>query len=350
MNQLNISAGLIYDNYPALCTALGAQTLTGLAKINQLEEWKLYFNYQKRGRKYHILEIYPQDRQAVLEYNYCMTKLLRVTLLEFLKPLIAVQVSTIPDSDATTPGIISVERNNLMLLLGMVNQTFIDERYTKQEGSNAEFMRSLRSRNFQDIDAILKDLHKDKVLIASEGFIIETKQFAKRAASQEEAVEIFNTYHKVLEEFELQNEGELCIRQDLVKIFYKEVNHRLREQFGITHHSKSYTFASSQYLIERYTEKMDKYLLDRISRLAAINRKVCERMFKTAQRVFTEFKVNENKFRGGTLSESDKWNKQYRENYLEEQEELIKKYIKQTKQELQFLEEPLNLEHLTEDN
>lgn len=333
-----IQAGDVFANYQDFCKALGTVPLSGDAKENQLQEWAVYIQFRKRGRNFEIQKLYENSELEIQKYNYCMTKLIRVSLLEFLKPLIAMQTANFPNSNEQTPGIISVERNNLITLMGLSNTTFAENAFAKKTPTDAEFIRNTRSRAIADIEAVCKELQKEKAVHSSEGFIIETSKYSKRSATTEEVVEIFNVYKEVLISYNAKSEGEISCNERISKQFYEEVITRLREKLGITFHTKSYTFASSQFLIDQYLMRVDKYLLGAVERLQETNRKACERVRRTAQKAFSDYQANKGTYRSGEGRRSaEHLNKEYRENYLEIQEELIEKYLLLREEEFENL-------------
>lgn len=68
MDLENITEGLIIKNYKELCTLLKELTKTGKSKQLQLNDFERYFNYEKKGNKFIIKEIYnvpiPKDEDA----------------------------------------------------------------------------------------------------------------------------------------------------------------------------------------------------------------------------------------------------------------------------------------------
>jgi len=45
-------------NYSAMCKILGEKPTSGEGKKNQLDKWRMYFDYEREGHKYYIVEIY----------------------------------------------------------------------------------------------------------------------------------------------------------------------------------------------------------------------------------------------------------------------------------------------------
>ena len=54
--------GLVVKNYKEMCILLNEDAKTGKAKINQIENWKRFFDFEKldNSNEYIILDIYPE--------------------------------------------------------------------------------------------------------------------------------------------------------------------------------------------------------------------------------------------------------------------------------------------------
>ena len=52
--------GMAIKNYKELCTILNEEVKTGKAKQLQLKNWKRYFDWEKDGQKFIIVDIYPK--------------------------------------------------------------------------------------------------------------------------------------------------------------------------------------------------------------------------------------------------------------------------------------------------
>lgn len=57
----NLSIGMEIKNYKELCRILDVKETSGRAKLNQLEWFQIYFNYNKIGHKFIITDIYDLE-------------------------------------------------------------------------------------------------------------------------------------------------------------------------------------------------------------------------------------------------------------------------------------------------
>lgn len=100
-------------NYKTLCELLNQPTYTGNQKKSQLKEFKRFFDYEKSGTKFIILEIYnkPLSKRHNYPANALYIKYIECILLKFL---------------STQPGYeVNIFSQDLWLQLGMINDDFI---------------------------------------------------------------------------------------------------------------------------------------------------------------------------------------------------------------------------------
>lgn len=79
-------------NYSEMCNLLNEEKTTGLGKINQLERWKLYFEFVQQGHKFIVIKIYDDETIAknVLEYETNKTMNKAYSYSEYTKYLMPV--------------------------------------------------------------------------------------------------------------------------------------------------------------------------------------------------------------------------------------------------------------------
>lgn len=74
MNYNTLKEEQIFSNYKSLCEYLGEPIKTGSSKEAQLKEWQRFFNYEKKGHKFIIIEIYDVPREKVRKKRKQETK------------------------------------------------------------------------------------------------------------------------------------------------------------------------------------------------------------------------------------------------------------------------------------
>lgn len=79
-------------NYSEMCKLLDEEKTTGLGKINQLERWKLYFEFVQQGHKFIVIKIYDDETIAknVLEYETNKTMNKAYSYSEYTKYLMPI--------------------------------------------------------------------------------------------------------------------------------------------------------------------------------------------------------------------------------------------------------------------
>ena len=65
MNRVNdLSVGMTFKNYRALCDFLNAEILEGTSKQVQVNEWGRYFRWTRQGQKYIVVEKFTEPRDT----------------------------------------------------------------------------------------------------------------------------------------------------------------------------------------------------------------------------------------------------------------------------------------------
>lgn len=85
MNLEKLEIGMSIKNYKELCELLGDEVLSGCSKKSQIENWKRYFDFDRRGNKFIINEVYPTPLPKDFSKNDVYTKYVQVILTKHLK-------------------------------------------------------------------------------------------------------------------------------------------------------------------------------------------------------------------------------------------------------------------------
>lgn len=85
MNLNNIDKGMIVKNYKEMCSLLEVESTTGNAKISQLKEWSRYFDWEKQGNKFVIIEKYIMKLPEDFTNNDVYSKYIQTILTKYLK-------------------------------------------------------------------------------------------------------------------------------------------------------------------------------------------------------------------------------------------------------------------------
>ena len=113
--------GNTVKNYKNMCEILGEQITSGVAKQNQLERWKIYFDYNKIGHRFEITRIYDEATTRENEKQYFNKKksLKLFARSLYRKELVAILLYIIKKSDGSH---LWESKLNLAIKCGLMNE------------------------------------------------------------------------------------------------------------------------------------------------------------------------------------------------------------------------------------
>jgi len=243
----NLYIGLIIKNYKLMCHLLGQEEKTGNAKKAQQKEWKRFFNYEKQGQKYIIIEIYAEPLHKIdgRENNNGIYN----TYIEKLILDLLVQKYQFKNEDKRK---IYLSKDKMLLSLNMVNINYHFVKYNvantanfiKVDSDNIKEFYNINNRNFNDtVERALNRL--------SNKFLVNWKLTQTIATTNEDISVIFN---KSKEELELKEIHRDATDEERVNILMQELN--VAKQMGFE--KKSDIFLCGRYL--EFTGKVCKNL------------------------------------------------------------------------------------------
>lgn len=80
----NLKEGMVLKNYPTLCNLLGEKQLNGYSKVAQMKRWHRYFDWEQKGQKFVILDVYEEPLPKELSDNATYAKFLELILMNAL--------------------------------------------------------------------------------------------------------------------------------------------------------------------------------------------------------------------------------------------------------------------------
>lgn len=83
-NAQNLVVGQEIKGYRQLCELLDEQPTTGCSKTAQLKEWRRYFDWEKRGHKFIITDIYQEPIPKAMREGTVYAKLIETLLVAYL--------------------------------------------------------------------------------------------------------------------------------------------------------------------------------------------------------------------------------------------------------------------------
>lgn len=106
-------------NYKEMCKLLGEEEKGGKGKKYQMANWKRFFNYEKKGQKFIITEIYDQpfptiEAQRKREGLY----------IQYIECLLMEMIVTSTSNSVNGKKQIIIPKNKLYVMLGMANERY----------------------------------------------------------------------------------------------------------------------------------------------------------------------------------------------------------------------------------
>lgn len=228
----NIKEGDCFKNYKSLCNALNQPTYGGKQKMNQLEDFERYFEFEKIGTKYYITNIYatPIPKEYKYPVNAIYIQYIECILLQYLK--------TKPNYE------VYISSQYLWLELGMINGNYI----MMQNGDKKEELLKLSSEmtmfqvnNFYKrsrlkfnkiVDSTLDSLRKRRIIDYDKVYMIRyPDSYNLSPASSVERSYILDIEKGILDELGYKKIGEVFLHNQ-AEYFYIQRNIRANEMFG----------------------------------------------------------------------------------------------------------------------
>lgn len=237
LNTALLTEGQIFSGYPELCQTLNEQVCGGNQKKKQLKEWERYFRFEKDGRKFTIVEIYPEplSEEYRVAANAKYTGLIQNILLSYLS------------QQKTEVAYITMQ--GLWEILGMINKRYTEmrERQNREQllclsddmtmfDINDFFKRS--NTKFRDIVKVsLNSLKRRKLILFEETYRIgepiydknACRDFEYREATDTEKRYILKTEHDLLKKFGFETDFQMFC-SDSREEYYSMLDHILLEE------------------------------------------------------------------------------------------------------------------------
>ena len=226
----NLVIGDCFKNYKELCAALNQPTYGGNQKKKQLEEFKRYFEYEKVGNKFYILDVYEKPKPEAYHYppNSIYIEHIEKILLNFLSKQKEYQVD--------------IPSQYLWLELGMINKNFINMQDKKEELLEMheqmrmfyvnDFYKRCRLKFLKIVDSSLNNLSDRKLIIYRKIYKIKyPDKFYAETADLIEEVAILKVEREILDEFGFDKMNEIFLKNKSAE-FYSKRNEKLKELLG----------------------------------------------------------------------------------------------------------------------
>jgi len=292
--KINLSEGLTVKNYPEMCKLLDEEIKDGSRnKKFQMEDWKRYFTFEKKGQKFIITEIYDKP----LDKNDKRAQGNNKEYIQHIELLLLNYLSKQKGFKAT----FTVKK--LFLMLSMINQSYIDKDYNKiKENSFVTdwHINNFYQRSYQKLKEVLfgslRNLKNRRLIDYEELTMINIREIVDgkllqnniRIADENEKNYIRDTQREVLKEMKLESITQVFLKYK-TEAFYKRVNELLWERYNI-----KYSFIEIEILFTHnyVVEALEQAKLNIERKM--LNDKVINYMNKQAQNNYDKNQIQYN--------------------------------------------------------
>lgn len=275
MNTEKIKSGDVVKNYKELCSLIEEEIKDGNSKKLQLKEFERYFQYEKHGQKFLILDVYDTP----LPKNDKRKEGNRKLYVTYIESILLTYLYRLDDNTGY------FTKKQLWYMLGMINQLYgkvnindlqeeIDSRITPWELS--KFYQRCDYKLSSILFSALNSLKNRSLIDYEEQYVIVSKE--NRIADDEERKIILEAEKNTLNQMGLYSKSHvaLCFR---LNEFYKNTNKYLFENYEWQGVYKQYKiiFLDKHYLQEALDE--NEVLLKKL----LLNERVIETIDKHAE-------------------------------------------------------------------
>lgn len=245
MTLSNIKVGNIYKNYKEICNILEEEPKGGDSKKAQMKEWNRYFNWDRKGYKFIITEIYnepkPKEDGRINNgqnpnshhnqngmYGKYIDKLLYTSL--------------IAESSKT----FVLTNNQIATQIGMVNKKFHNirndlESYLKVKQSNG--CSNLTFVSLKDviditnstingaINSSLDRMAKELAIFYYKGTIVAEGKICRQPTKKEEEL-LEKLEAETMKELQIKNKTVLRVNYNLMRIYFQTLNAKINDYYG----------------------------------------------------------------------------------------------------------------------
>jgi len=232
--------GMIIKNYKELCTILNEEAKTGKAKQLQLKNWKRYFDWEKDGQKFIIVDIYdtplPKEDLRRKGNNSIYKNYIELILLQYLSKQEGYRKT--------------FTKRNWLELLGMINSKYGKEPKMKLKQLdyciNDQEITLFYIRSNKKLERVLHDalsnLQREKLIIVEyETVIVSVDERGKEhrfIANDYQKKKILQTERYILKNvMQYKNMFYVYIKNKSNE-YYNKVNEKLYELYGWKYYYK----------------------------------------------------------------------------------------------------------------
>lgn len=240
LDTSTLAIGMIIKNYKELCMILNEEIKTGKAKQLQLKNWKRYFDWEKDGQKFIIVDIYdtplPKEDLRRKGNNSVYKNYIELILLQYLSQQKGYRKT--------------FTKRNWLELLGMINSKYGKEPKMKLKQLdyciNDQEITLFYIRSNKKLERVLHDalsnLQREKLIIVEyETVIVSVDERGKEyrfIANDYQKKKILQTERYILKNvMQYKNMFYVYIKNKASE-YYSKVNERLYDLYGWKYYYK----------------------------------------------------------------------------------------------------------------
>lgn len=325
MKLENITSGMVVGSYKDMCALLYETPTNHRAKELQLRRWRIYFEFEQKGNKFRILEIYKKEeiKTEKLLLQVTSKDLTKILFLQWLLEEITENSLkyTHRHGMKTEPGIVKIEQRRLLYLLGILNEDGM-LRLLERKDSETEkmFFSALTSKAYYRLLEILENLAKNKIVLVEKGYLIRRGAYTG-FSTIEENKKIFEIYDEALREYGLLSMSDVFL-SGLSKPVFKYISMKLEKELGIDWHEECYLFGGFPDRIATYIKRIKGFDLCQKALIQCASERSQERMRKFGLARWADYQKKKD-----IVFTKDWKNIELPEDFLEQIESFINRFI-----------------------
>ncbi len=229
-----LKVGDVFGNYKALCAHLEENEKTGNSRNAQHKEWERYFDYERDGHKYIIVEIYDEPLPKEDERA-------KGNASEYIPYIEFILLNYLAQQEGK---VASLTTKQMFYILGMCNEKYINKQFKVSESENISSFQieHFNQRSFRKLSGILtralNNLRNRRLIDYSSVKMIGIKpkdgkgMYEVRQATSEECDIIRKMEREALVDMGLRSIV-LVYLQFKSDAFFSRVEEKLRSRYGI---------------------------------------------------------------------------------------------------------------------
>jgi len=238
LHKLEPFIGQKIKNYKIMCNILDEDERNGgKSKVAQIKEWKRFFNFEREGHKFKVIEIYdvplPKQDERRLGNNSIYISSIELILTDFL----------LKQKDNNYV----LTKNRWFYLLGMVNRNYLEEKYEDylvSIGISPLYINDFIFRSKNKLNTILftslDNMKRRNLVDYVQQIVIKPIEGKNFVANTKQEEQIIDVEQAALIEMGYKKMGDLFYKTGLLIKFFNKVEKELIKQYKWKGYYKQY--------------------------------------------------------------------------------------------------------------